>query len=634
VGKTTCAAAYAVEAARDGVRTLAVSTDPAHSLGDALAARLSSRTSRVPVGGRRTLDALELDAPRAFKRWLATNRRALADVIEHGTWLDRDDVDALLDLPLPGVDELIGLVEIVRLSDSAYDLVVVDTAPTGHTLRLLEAPRTVGVVAGALDDLQHEHRVIREQLARVWHPEAADRFIERLGIEAAEAGRILRDPSRAAFHWVMLPEAVSLAETRDALGALRSSGFPVPELVLNRVWPDGPPCPICDPRRDVERRVIADARKLETRSARMVNAAAEEPRGVTALGKIGKVLRAPKAPPKANKVPVGRPFQGRRRDGSERAALQLAREPFAQLVRARLIWVGGKGGVGKSTVASSVAIGLARLTPDRRILLLSTDPAPSLHDILGNGPRIRNFHVRELDAAAEFKAKRAALEHAFDEMTSTIGAGVIAGGGDGLKGLLDLAPPGIDELFGLLSVAESLEGDDVVVVDSAPTGHALRLLEMPEAALEWIRLLMRLLLKYRDLVRPGQLAAELVKLSQSIRRLRALFRDHTAAQFIVVTRAAGVPGRETERLFAALRRLNAGVRMVVVNAMTIGPRCPRCEAAADAERPHLAALARAVRRRWRECVIIQTPLAAPPPRGVRVLEAWTRAWIAGPTSTA
>ena len=116
---------------------------------------------------------------------------------------------------------------------------------------------------------------------------------------------------------------------------------------------------------------------------------------------------------------------------------------------------------------------------------------------------------------------------------------------------MDLAPPGIDELFGVLSVVDARAAYDVIVVDTAPTGHALRLLEMPEAAREWMQVLLRVLLKYRSLVRPGQLAAELVEVSKSIRELIALLRDATTTRFIVVTRAAELPRRETERLLVA-----------------------------------------------------------------------------------
>src|SRR6185312_3929386 len=138
VGKTTCAAARAVTEARHGARVLVVSTDPAHSLGDALGVRLASRPRAIALGRRLDhsggparpsarrrdrLHASELDAPHALSRWIADHRHALGDIIEHGTWLDRDDADALLNLPIPGVDELVGLVEIMRMATpDAYDI--------------------------------------------------------------------------------------------------------------------------------------------------------------------------------------------------------------------------------------------------------------------------------------------------------------------------------------------------------------------------------------------------------------------------------------------------------------------------------------------------------------------------------
>jgi len=102
----------AVAEAAAGRRVLIVSTDPAHSLGDAFGTALTATPTRL----RPTLDAVELDAPRAFARWLGDHRRPLGEILEHGTWLDREDVDALLDLSVPGVDELMGILEIDRLA--------------------------------------------------------------------------------------------------------------------------------------------------------------------------------------------------------------------------------------------------------------------------------------------------------------------------------------------------------------------------------------------------------------------------------------------------------------------------------------------------------------------------------------
>jgi anion-transporting ArsA/GET3 family ATPase len=142
-----------------------------------------------------------------------------------------------------------------------------------------------------------------------------------------------------------------------------------------------------------------------------------------------------------------------------------------------------------------------------------------------------------------------------------------------------------------------------------------------------VQLLMRVQLKYRAIDRPGRFAQEIVELSQSIRRLQALFHDPDATRFVVVTRAAEVPQLETDRLVDRLRALGLAAPVVVVNARTLAPgRCPRCRLSAAAERRVLAAVERRCGRR--RCAIIQTPLVAPPPRGPTMLERWASRWIA------
>ena len=318
-------------------------------------------------------------------------------------------------------------------------------------------------------------------------------------------------------------------------------------------------------------------------------------------------------------------------------------ESLEGIAGASLLFFGGKGGVGKTTVAAATALRLANANQSRRILLLSTDPAHSLADVfnhpVGDEERAiegapRNLVVRELDATAALAARRAQFEQAIDEIASAVGASTMAASveagvsvrspsSDVARELMNLAPPGIDELFGILSVVDARAGHDVIVVDTAPTGHALRLLEMPDAAREWLQVLLRVLLKYRAIVRPGALAAELVDVSKSIRELQALLRDPRETRFVVVTRAAEVPRRETERLLARLRRLKLSTPAVVFNALTMTPgRCARCRATAVAEEREVRAL-----RRPRGCVIIRTPLVAPPPKGAAALRRWAATWV-------
>ena len=109
--------------------------------------------------GARNLYAASLDAAAAFDRWLAPRRDLLAAIAVRGTYLDDEDVARLLKLSLPGIDEVIGLLEITRMAEG-FDRIVVDTALTGHTLRLLAAPALLGRVAGVLDTLQAHHRAV------------------------------------------------------------------------------------------------------------------------------------------------------------------------------------------------------------------------------------------------------------------------------------------------------------------------------------------------------------------------------------------------------------------------------------------------------------------------------------------
>ena len=143
VGKTTCAAAIAVTSAAAGHRTLVISTDPAPSLGDVFEQRLSGVPRRVPLP-HGVLYAVEIDAARALERWLSVRRESFERIVLRGTWLDREDVSRLLRLSLPGIDELAALLEIERIAHAGrYESVVVDTAPTGHTLRMLTMPQSL-----------------------------------------------------------------------------------------------------------------------------------------------------------------------------------------------------------------------------------------------------------------------------------------------------------------------------------------------------------------------------------------------------------------------------------------------------------------------------------------------------------
>ena len=145
------------------------------------------------------------------------------------------------------------------------------------------------------------------------------------------------------------------------------------------------------------------------------------------------------------------------------------------------------------------------------------------------------------------------------------------------------------------------------------------------AALEWVQVFLRLLLKYREMARPGALARQLVELSRSIRQLDELLHDGDRAALVVVSRAAELSRVETGRLLGALGRLGLHAPAIVVNAVTGAAGCARCRRRRAAERREMARLALACRRT--RCAIIQAPLAIPPPRGPIAIRDWSHACL-------
>ena len=632
VGKTTCAAAAALALSRRA-RTLLVSTDPAHSLGDALSLRLSA-APRV-VRGR--LFAAEMDADRALSRWLGARERAFREIASRGTYLDDEDIDSLFQLSLPGVDELVALIELERLA-AGFEQVVVDTAPTGHTLRLLQMPETLGHLAKVLDDLQAKHRALAQSLRGTVRRDAEDAVIDELSARASALHALVRS-SAAEFHWVMLADQLSLLETRDGIGTLRAAGIRVAELIANRLTP--PPdrrCGLCDARRAEEARVLSEVRQLGVPIATVADQGAE-PRGLRALGRIAaQRSRSPGHLTKSAKPPRRSSLESHwGHEGAPSGAAIMSptfSAPLGHLTKeiapagTRLLFFGGKGGVGKTTAAATAGLALAER--GQRVLLLSTDPAHSVGDALrmeiGDeerevAPRLR---ARELDAAQAFRARRDRYRAAVDQLFETLrGGSSFDAPYDRLvmQDLIELAPPGLDELFGLLAVIDALRREEVVVVDTAPTGHALRLLELVSTAREWVQVLLQILLKYRRVTGLGQLAKDLTDTARELREFEELLHDPLRARFVAVTRAAALPRLETTRLLKALKRLRVAAPAVLVNALT-PPGCSRCKRAGRDEARELTLLRKA-RRGW---AMLGAPAVAPGPRGLDELREFGRTW--------
>jgi arsenite-transporting ATPase len=635
VGKTTCAAAFGLLAARAGRSTLIVSTDPAPSLGDALEQRLT-RLPR-PVRGVARLEAVEVDATAALAEWLERRRGLLEEIALRGTWLDADDVTRLMQLSLPGIDEIAGLLEVAGFADSGrYDHIVVDTAPTGHLLRMLGMPAVLEGLALVFDRMQAKHRILVEALRGGWTPDAADALLQDLDGQARRLGALLRDRAQCVVAWITLPERMSVEETSDGLRALGEQDITVDQVVVNRMTPPPrTPCRWCDGRRRLEREAfLALERQVEKGGLGIaaVPAAGKEPRGIAALRALGGPLTTPAV------RPGGRSTRARRFTAALGASAQTVDAAAVVPSGTQLALFGGKGGVGKTTCAAAAAIGVALSSPDLRVLLLSADPAHSVGDVLearvsddprriAGGPP--NLLVRELDARRAFAALRERLAEGIDELI--VRTGGTAADQQAMRDLLDLAPPGVDELAAIIDVTGTLAaGDgarsDLIVVDTAPTGHALRLLEMPALVHDWVKAVMAMLLKYQPIVGIGDLGAVLLRLSHGLGRLRALLGDAARTRFVVVTRAASLPRAETLRLLARLRAASIPAPLVIVDAVGAGT-CARCRTEWGRQEKEILALSgELTRRRGEKPLVLLAPAMVPPPSGWVDLPAFLAEW--------
>jgi len=153
-----------------------------------------------------------------------------------------------------------------------------------------------------------------------------------------------------------------------------------------------------------------------------------------------------------------------------------------------------------------------------------------------------------------------------------------------LTDLLDLVPPGLDELMALAELADYMQQGryDRYVLDAAPTGHTLRFLALPNLVQDWLRAFFEIILKYRTVVRLPQASQLLIGLSQKVKRIQRLFTDAARCACFPVTIPTTMALQETQRLVATLRRTQIPLQRLLINRMApVADACDYCEALAQ-----------------------------------------------------
>jgi len=585
VGKTTAAAATALlllEQAKAGERILLLSTDPAHSIADSLGVSLGCSICEVASCNGAALDAWEMDAAAALQAFKEKHHDVLRTIADRGTLLDEADINDLLNLSLPGLDEVMALVELSDFDRRPdYSRIVVDTAPSGHTTRLLQLPKVFERWIHALDRMSDKHRFMRAQLSRRARvqPDAADAFLSDLTERVTRIREILTSPAKSAFVMVTIPESMAVEETIRYVRDARAEGAPITDLIVNRVEAPHSSCAYCRTRHDAQQphlaRLKGEFKDLRQHSVRLF---ADEVNGMEALRSVGSLLWGKRRGVSVGAVSDRGLFI---HDGQRPSAGKSTRSETAATVDSptkRLLIVGGKGGVGKTTTAAGLALRLAEEHPTQRFLVFSTDPAHSLSDSFAEviGPfrqgiagvsNLDGVEINAVEMFEEFKNRyRTWIEEIFDSLTAGSNWNVEFDR-EAMQELIALAPPGIDEIAALSAVSDFLDDRTytAIVLDTAPTGHLLRFLELPHLALDWVRALMKLLLKYRQIVTSSNAAEELVRFSKRIKRVIGVFKDQDACDFTAVAIPERMSLEETTDLVRGVENSGISVGRILIN---------------------------------------------------------------------
>lgn len=294
VGKTSNAAASALWAAEHGRETLVISTDPAHSLGDSFAQDLSGGEV-IPIKGVRELYGMEIDPRRAFEQYQQMTKQP--EMGELGGMENMMGLADFTDMTAPGADEALAFSKVLEFIQKCdYDLVIFDTAPTGHTLRLLGLPEMLDSFFGKLIKLRMRFSSLFGRLKSMFGrgEEGADQSLQQLEAlkETITAARgELTNPTRTSFVIVMIPEAMAVSETERLLQALYEFEIPSSHIIVNMVFPDVTDCSFCKSRKTMQQKYLGQIRELyDDFTITEVPLFPNEIRGVPALNRLATLL--------------------------------------------------------------------------------------------------------------------------------------------------------------------------------------------------------------------------------------------------------------------------------------------------------------------------------------------------------
>lgn len=589
VGKTTTSCSLSVALTKTRSSVLLVSTDPAHNLSDAFSQKFTPQPTSV--NGFKNLYAMEVEPPKTNP---VPSTEVTSPALPDSTSPSDIASDFMGDIgtSLPGIDEAVAfgaLMQTVR--DMDHDVVVFDTAPTGHTMRLLGFPKLLDKALTLSRTMVDRFGSMAGSMASAMGMSSLDaptmvERIESMRDVSNQVSSIFADSSKCTFVCVCIPEFLSVFETERLVQEVSKFDIDVTNIIVNQV------IRAQDIQDKTKGEQLYNARMaMQTKYMEQMVELYGEDFHITPMPLLTQEVRGKAALEEYSKLLlVTKPEFTDGMDGMndideyEGSLKNVVEDP-----NLKWVFVGGKGGVGKTTTSSSIGVTFEKL--GHKVLLVSTDPAHNLSDAFGQ--KISSgTEPTKIDGYNSLFAMEVNATEAAEEFVSKLNARMDRGSSEENNLLAELLPadgiqqlfasiPGIDETVSFMQIvrlARSMSFDRVVF-DTAPTGHTLRLLEFPrvaDKALSKIDTLRRRLAPMLNMMASGDTSItehvrraeeEIEKWKQGLQEVTNILNDQEKTTFVCVAIAEFLSVYETERLVQQLCELNVNVRNVLVNQL-------------------------------------------------------------------
>lgn len=537
VGKTSMACTTAIRYADSGKRTLIVTTDPASNLADVFEQPIGHKIT--PIDGAPNLWAMEIDPDRATEEYID---RAMAPIraafpLEMVKVME-EQMSGPCTAEVAAFDRFTDFLDIPSQNGESFDVVIFDTAPTGHTIRLLELPAEWSQSIAAASEGSGQTCI---------GPSAAIQDAKR---KYERALATMRDAEQTTFIFVLHPEAIAIKETQRATAELAKLDIHTHRLIVNGIIPPEEKVnPLFAERSKMQVRYLDQIERELSLPFEKMYLLPGEIKGMARLREVGKMLFDGQRNTGAF---MSDPFQGR--------AFKPPQIDFLSKIKPkghrRTLFFAGKGGVGKTVASCITAVWLAR--QGFRTLLLTTDPAAHLGDVLGTPvgdevtpvAGIDNLWAAKIDpkAAAETYKDRI-LDDARQRGRPAESIQVMAE---------ELDSPCTEEMaaFDRFIDFASQSNWQAVVFDTAPTGHTLRLIELP---MDWSQQIDVKIFASVDTSAADDIA------KQRFNEVIEMMRDSERSTFAFVMYPESTPILEAYRAVEELRTVGIEPGMVVAN---------------------------------------------------------------------